>query len=101
MPEKSNLFGSTLRGMRLKQNVLIRQVAAALEVDTAFISKVERGSKRIARDQVRKIADFLAIPEQKLLQFWLADKIEDAIEGEDEAAGALKLVLKLHKQKHD
>ncbi len=47
-------FGVILRQNREKKGMLLRQVAAILELDTAFISKIERGEKCLKRDHLTK-----------------------------------------------
>lgn len=99
MEGKLNSLGSTLRQIREKKGLLLRQVAAALEVDTAFVSKFERGERGITKEQVTKLAKFLDTPEDKLLELWLADKVMNTLEGEEHQANALKLVTKRFKKK--
>lgn len=91
---KFQSLGASIREIRERKGLLLRQVAAGLEVDTAFISKIERGEKRINKEQVKKISKFLGTSENKLMDLWLAEKIMIAIEGEERADQALKLVLK-------
>lgn len=45
-------LGQKIREMREKQNLLLRQVAAQLEVDTALMSKIERGERNASKQQV-------------------------------------------------
>jgi ribosome-binding protein aMBF1 (putative translation factor) len=99
MINKSTSLGSYLRQIRENKNLLLRQVAAALEVDTAYVSKLERGEKRATKEQLRKLSEFLDIPENKLTELWLADKVMNALEGEEYGASALKLVSKRMKNK--
>ena len=61
-----------------------RQVAAYLEIDTPMFSKIERGDRRAKRSQVTKLAEYFHLEEKELLTLWLADRILDAIEGENE-----------------
>ena len=61
------------------QNLLLRQVAAHLEVDTALMSKIERGDRNASKQQVIEIAKYLKANEEELLTLWLADKIESTI----------------------
>jgi HTH-type transcriptional regulator, competence development regulator len=98
MPKQSSLLGTALRQQRESKNLLLRQVAAAIEVDTAFISKVERGEKRASKEQLRKLATVLDLTEPFLFKLWLADKLMETIKGEDQAGEALKLVAKQLKQ---
>lgn len=72
-------LGQKIRELREKQNLLLRQVAAQLEVDTALMSKIERGERNASKQQVIDIAKFLKANEEELLTLWLADKIESAI----------------------
>ena len=78
------IFGNKIRRLRDKQEVLQRQVAAYLEIDTPMFSKIERGDRRAKRSQVTKLAEYFHLDEKELLTLWLADRILDAIEGEDE-----------------
>lgn len=90
----SNL-GQKIRELREKQNLLLRQVAAHLEVDTALMSKIERGERKASRQQVVEIAKFLKANEEELLTLWLADKIESTIVEEPKVAyQAMKIANK-------
>ena len=77
------------------QNLLLRQVAAQLEVDTALMSKIERGERNASKKQVIDIAKFLKANEEELLTLWLADKIESSIVEEPAIAyQAMKIVTR-------
>ena len=78
------LLGNKIKSLRDKQGKLQRQVAAYLEIDTPMFSKIERGDRRAKRSQVTKLAEYFHLDEKELLTLWLADRILDAIEGEDE-----------------
>ncbi|HRF22985.1 MAG TPA: helix-turn-helix transcriptional regulator [Chitinophagaceae bacterium] len=92
-------FGETIRKHRESKKLLLRQAAAFLEVDTAFVSKLERGERNASREQVLKLAEFLQTPSEPLLTLWLADKISDTINNDNEGEEALKLALKNYKKK--
>ena len=88
-------FGKKIREYREQQNLLLRQVAAHLEVDTALMSKIERGERNASKQQVVEIARFLKANEEELLTLWLADKIESTILEEPTVAyQAMKMVNK-------
>src|SRR5271157_1611615 len=90
-----NNLGQKIRELREKQKLLLRQVAAQLEVDTALISKIERGERKASRQQVIKIAKLLSANEDELLTLWLADKIEATIVEEPKVAyQAMKIANK-------
>lgn len=81
------LFGSRIKELREEQGVLQRQLAALLEIDTPMFSKIERGDRRAKREQVIKLAEYLHQDEKEMLTLWLADKVLDAVDGEQELCG--------------
>lgn len=83
-------FGETIRELREKKGLLLRQLAAALEIDTALISKIERGERTAQREQVSKLAAMLEVEEEQLMVIWLSDKIMNIVEEEPAAYKALK-----------
>jgi HTH-type transcriptional regulator, competence development regulator len=50
-------FGERVRTLRVKQNLYLRQVAPLLEMDTAQLSKIEKGLRRLKREQIPIIAE--------------------------------------------
>lgn len=92
-------FGERIRKLREAKGLLLRQSAAFLEVDTAFVSKVERGERKASREQVEKLAQFLKANKDELITLWLSDKILEVINNEKQAEAALKLALKEQKSK--
>ena len=61
-----------------------RQLSAALEIDTPMYSKIERGERKAKRSQIPIMAKLFEIDEKELLTIWLADKVLDTVENEDE-----------------
>jgi transcriptional regulator with XRE-family HTH domain len=53
-----NSLGEKIRTIRESKSLLLRQVAAYLEIDTALISKIERGERRLTREQVINLQNF-------------------------------------------
>ena len=59
------IIGKKLRELREQKGLLLRQVAAELEVDTAYISKMEQGKKNIKLEFIIKLANiYQADPEE-------------------------------------
>lgn len=88
-------LGQKIREIREQQGLLLRQIAAFLEVDTALISKIERGDRKASKKQVVNIAKFLNANEDEFLTLWLADKIESTILEEPKVAyQAMKIANK-------
>ncbi len=88
---KLKTFGQTIRNYREENGLLLRQLAAALEVDTAFISKMERDEKQASRLHVERLAIVLNVANDELLTIWLSDKLMNTLEKEPSAYNALKL----------
>jgi transcriptional regulator with XRE-family HTH domain len=90
-----NHLGQKIRELREKRTLLLRQIAAHLQVDTALMSKIERGERNASKQQVLEIAGFLKANEEELLTLWLADKLENAVGDEKNlATDALNIVKK-------
>ena len=81
------LFANQIKKLREENNLLQRQLASALEIDTPMYSKIERGDRLAKREQVVIIAKFLSTDENELLTLWLADKVLDVLVGEKELGG--------------
>ena len=86
-------FGQKIKQIREKQNFLLRQVAAHIEVDTGLMSKAERGERNLNREQVIKLAKFFNTPEEDLISLWLCDKVIDAVGKDPMAAQGIKKAL--------
>ena len=48
-----------------------------------MFSKIERGDRRAKREQVITLAQQFQVDERELLTLWVADKILDAVENEN------------------
>ncbi|WP_370398568.1 multiprotein-bridging factor 1 family protein [Tenacibaculum dicentrarchi] len=89
----NNYFGQKIREARESKDMLLRQLAAFLEVDTALISKIEKGDRKANKIQIGKISKILELNERELRILWLADKIEKVINDDTEnAIDALNLI---------
>lgn len=87
----SSQFGEQLKKLREQNNLLQRQVASILEIDTPMFSKIERGERRAKREQVLLLAKLLNADTQELLTLWLAEQVYDLVKDEDVASNALKV----------
>ena len=81
---KTMLLGDKIKELREEHGVLQRQLAALLEIDTPMFSKIERGNRYAKRTQVIQLAEYFKIDKNELLTLWLADKILDVVENENE-----------------
>ncbi|HPI68148.1 MAG TPA: helix-turn-helix transcriptional regulator [Bacteroidales bacterium] len=88
------MLGQKLRELREKKGMLLREVAAHLEIDTAMISKIERGEKSCKREHILKLAKVLESSEQELTVLWLSDSIYPIVKDETYGIKALDQVKK-------
>lgn len=93
------MLGEKLKELREAKGLVQRQVAAELEVDTAYISKMESNEKPVSRNHLIKLSLLLGIDEEELLTLWLADKVYDVVKDEEQAYNALTITLKEIKNK--
>jgi transcriptional regulator with XRE-family HTH domain len=72
--EGNNSFGEMIRHLRSQSEVPLRVVAAAIEIDTTLLSKLERGKRYPTEDQIRKFSKYFKIPVDELTAHVIADK---------------------------
>lgn len=95
-------FGEHIKQLREQNQLLQRQVASVLEIDTAMLSKIERGERRAKKEHIPLLANLLHANEKELYTVWLADQVYDIIKEESNPTEILQVVereLKL-KLKH-
>ena len=80
------IFGRKIKEIREERGLVQRQLSAALEIDTPMYSKIERGERKAKRSQIPIMARLLEVDEKELLTIWLADKVLDTVEGEEDVS---------------
>lgn len=94
-------FGELIKSAREKKGLLMRELAAKIEVDIAQISRFEKGDRRPTKEQILKLIDVLELHKEEVLTLWLSNKIINEVEGEEVALQALKLAQnRIKKRKH-
>ncbi|WP_010177160.1 helix-turn-helix domain-containing protein [Aquimarina agarilytica] len=88
------ILSELLKSKRENKKLLLREVASMIDVDTALISKIEKGDRKPTREQIKKLAIALDINYSKLLKLWISEKIYEDVKNEDVAIDAIKLTLK-------
>lgn len=88
----STIFSDKIRMQRVEKRITQRQLAAAIEIDTATYCKIEKGDRRAKREQVITLANLLEIDTKELIRLWSADKVYDIIAEEEEATLILNVV---------
>jgi predicted nucleotidyltransferase len=72
---KMKNIGNLIRSLRLEKGYPLRKVAAFLDLDQAILSKMERGQRKISKDQVVKLAKFFDYNEKEMMVTYLSDRI--------------------------
>jgi hypothetical protein len=68
-------------------------LAETLKVDTAMLSKMERGERFFRKEDVEILATVFGESKEQLLTLWLADKILKTAKREKYGKEALKLAI--------
>lgn len=87
------MLGAKLKELRELNGYVQRQIAAELEVDTAYISKVENDEKPLSKIHLKKLSKIYKITERELLTIWLTDKIKELVKNEPTAKESILLAL--------
>ena len=92
------MLGQKLKELREEHQFVQREVAAKLEVDTAYVSKMENGTKQVSRSWLPILAEMFTAELDELEILWVADKLVGILKEERLKAEALeqaKIQLKL------
>lgn len=95
-------LGELLREQREQKGLLLREVAAALEMDTALLSKVERDERKANKEQVLAFAKYYNASSDEFLVAWLSDKLAYELQNEELALKAMQVAeekIKYQKRK--
>ena len=84
-------FGDIIKNKRESKGLILRQVAYALDIDQAIVSKFERGERKPSKEQVEKFAEFYDLDKNKLITSWLSDQIANTILYEENIGEVLKV----------
>ena len=85
--------GQKISEKREKQSLLFWQVDAHIEVDTALMSKAERGERNLNGEQVVKLAKLFGVSEEELISLWPCDKIIEAVGNDPIATQGIRKTL--------
>lgn len=84
-------FGEYLRNLREQRNWLLREVAAKTNMDTALLSKIERGHRNAHKEQVSAFAKAFNIDEKELTKQWMADQVYNLVKEQPDPAEILRV----------
>ncbi len=93
------IIANKLKDLRINKGIQQRKIAAALDIDTATYSKIENGILSLRKEHLSILSGILDCNLKELHCYWLADKIYNLVNEEDQAIESLKIVInKLNKQ---
>ena len=88
------MFSEHIKELRIQNQMPQRQLAAALDIDTATYCKIEKGERRAKREQVSILSKLFNVNTEQLLILWLADQVSAVVSSEQRIAPqALSLVM--------
>lgn len=95
MPKKpiQEPIGALLRALRKENGLGLAEVANAMDIDIAILSKMERGERNISRETLLKLSHLYRANEKVLLIHFLSEKVLHQIWNEDYGKEALKLAV--------
>lgn len=91
---KSITFGELIRKRRLDLGKPIREVAGAIGLDQAILSKAERNKRAISPEVIPDLSKVLSLDYKALQTKYWSEKIYNEIKGEDYGMESVEMVLK-------
>jgi len=82
-------FPQKIRNLRLQTGRKLGVVANELNIDSAILSKMERGQRKATRIQVEKLAKYYNTSLDELIVSWLSDNLVYEVEKENMAVEIL------------
>lgn len=84
-----------LYNVRKQRSLVLRKVAAAVDIDQSLISKFEKGERIPTKEQTIKLSKFYGIPQKELLIDILSEKVVQTIQDYEFA----EIILKVAEEK--
>lgn len=92
------MFGNKIRELREDKGLILRKVAAQLDMDTATLSKIELGDRQAKREHLKIMSKLYSFSYEELEKLWLANKIYNLIEDEKQGLNALQEAKAIYKK---
>jgi Fic family protein len=81
-----------IKDRRLKKNLLIKDIAHQMKIDSTLWSRYEKGERLPAEKNLEQMATILGMGISELKKYWLAEKIFEQIKAYPEAGDVLTFV---------
>jgi len=89
-------FGEYIRKLRVQQKLPLRKIAAALDIDTSILSKIERNEREAAKEMLPILASTLEYPEKDLEIYFIKSQIQEKFGALKHLKEGLKELLKAY-----
>ena len=83
--------GEIIRQLREDKELPLRKVAAQLDIDTSFFSKIERSERKATKEQIHKLEEIFQVGKDFLMIPYLSEKIYYELSEEECAGKVLKV----------
>jgi transcriptional regulator with XRE-family HTH domain len=87
-------LGDTLKSAREEKSLILRKVAAEVDVDQSLISKFEKNERKPTLEQIIRLAKFYELSESKLIINWYSEKIAEELKYTESTSEILKVAEK-------
>ena len=84
-------LGDTLKGAREEKGLILRKVAAEVDIDQSLISKFEKNERKPTLEQIKRLANFYELSESKLIINWYSEKIAEELKYTESTSEILKV----------
>ena len=84
-------LGELLKEKRQESGLILRKVAAIVDIDQSLISKFEKNERIPTKQQITRLAAFYKLELKELLIKWYSQKIYDVLEDQEDAIQILKV----------
>uniref|UniRef100_UPI00404A7A90 helix-turn-helix domain-containing protein n=1 Tax=Gelidibacter sp. TaxID=2018083 RepID=UPI00404A7A90 len=84
-------LGDTLKCAREEKELILRKVAAEVDIDQSLISKFEKNERKPTMEQIVRLAKFYQLPENELIINWYSEKIADELKYIESTSEILKV----------
>lgn len=88
----NHTLGETIRALRKQRNEPLRIVAAAIEIDSTLLSKIERSERFPTDVQTTRLAEYFDISRDELTAQVIADRIVSAYGYQPTTLEAVRIV---------
>ena len=84
-------LGETLKYARDQKQLILRKVAALVDIDQSLISKFEKNERKPTMEQIKRLAKFYGLLESELVISWYSEKIAHELKYTESTSEILKV----------